>query len=334
MHAVVCREYGPIDRLKYENIAPPPMVPGSVRIAVEAAGIAFAHLLMVAGKHQNKPPLPFVPGTDIAGTVIELAPDVEHLTIGDRVVAAIPSGGWGQEAIAPAGNAFRMPDSLSFPAALQFPGGYATVYATLAWRAALKPGEVLLVHGAGGGHGLLAVEVGKALGATVIATAGSPEKLATVKRRGADHAINYREQDFRAAVQALTDGRGADVIFDPVGGDVFDLSLRAIAPEGRIIPYGFASGRIPQIPANIVLVKNLTVVGIYWGYYMGWGKTAANPETRRKVRGLIDDLFSLCTAGKLAPEISETFPLAQYATALGLIERREAIGKIALIPPR
>ena len=333
MRAVICRAYGPVESLRLEETTTPEPGPGEARIAVKAAGISFAHTLMVAGKHQNKPALPFTPGTEAAGIVEAVGPGVDHLKEGDRVVAAISHGGWAEQAILPAANAFRIPDSLAFPAALQFPGGYATVYATLSWRAGLKPGEVLLVHGAAGGHGLIAVEIGKALGAMVIATAGSAEKLATAKRRGADHAINYREQDFREIVLGLTKGRGADVIFDPVGGDVFDLSLRSIAPEGRIIPYGFAGGRIPQIPANIVLVKNLTVVGMYWGYYMGWGKTQAPPETRVKVRALIGELFALYDQGKLKPEVTRTFPLEQFAPAMGLIERRESIGKIALIPP-
>ncbi len=328
MRAVLCRVLGsPV----LENVPDPPMVQGSVRIAVRAAGMSFANLLVINGSHQNKAPLPFVPGTEIAGVVTELAPDVvTDLRIGDRVCAGVSSGGFAEQAVVPADNVFRIPDSMDFAAATHFPTIYATAYAALVWRAALQPGEVLLVHGAAGASGLAAVEIGRFLGATVIATAGSTEKLAVARAHGADHVVDYQAGDFRAAVLALTGGRGADVVFDPVGGDVFDQSLRCIAPLGRIIPMGFASGRIPQIPANLLLVKNLTVIGLYWGIYMAWGKSQADAPTRARVRSMFGELFRLFDVGVLHPVTDIILPLADFVTGLRRIKDRSVIGKVVL----
>lgn len=328
MRAVLCRVLG---SPSVEDVPPPALVPGSARIAVHAAGMSFANLLVIQGSHQNKAPLPFIPGTEIAGTVMELAADaVTGLRIGDRVCAGVSSGGFAEQAVVPVDNVFRIPDGMDFATATQFPTIYATAYAALVWRAALQPGEVLLVHGAAGASGLAAVEIGRHLGAQVIATAGSADKLAAARAHGADHVIGYRDRGFREAVLALTGGRGADVVFDPVGGDVFDQSLRCIAPLGRIIPMGFASGRIPQIPANLLLVKNLTVIGLYWGFYMAWGKSQADPQTRARVRSLFDELFRLFEAGALRPVTDSILPLADFATGLRRIENRSVIGKIAL----
>jgi len=335
VRAVLCGAFGAIDTPKVEEIPAPPLVPGGVRIAVHAAGVSFANLLVIQGKHQNKPPLPFVPGTEIAGIVTEIAADaVGGLRVGDRVSAGLSHGGFAEEAVVPAENVFRIPDAMDFAAATQFPTIYATAYAALAWRAALKPGEVLLVHGAAGASGLAAVEIGKALGATVIATAGSADKLAVARQHGAAHAIDYRKDDFRAAVLDITGGRGADVIFDPVGGDVFDASLRCIAPLGRILPIGFASGRIPMIPANLVLVKNISVIGLYWGFYMAWGKSQADAALRTEVRGLFAELFRLFEAGALRPVTDSVLPLADFAAGLRRVESRGVIGKVVLDPRR
>lgn len=335
MRAVLCRAFGAIDTPKVEDITSPELTPGGVRIAVHAAGISFANLLVIQGKHQNKPALPFVPGTEIAGIVAELASDaVGGLCIGDRVCAGLSHGGFAEAAVAPAENVFRIPDALDFATATQFPTIYATAYAALAWRARLRQGEVLLVHGAAGASGLAAVEIGKALGATVIATAGSADKLSVVRQHGADHAIDYRQDEFRAAVLDLTGGRGADVIFDPVGGDVFDASLRCIAPLGRILPIGFASGRIPQIPANLVLVKNISVIGLYWGFYMAWGKTQADAALRAEVRGLFGELFRLYEDGALRPVTDSVLPLADFVAGLRRVESRGVIGKVVLDPRR
>jgi len=333
MRAVVGHQFGGIETLRLEEMPSPVLPPGSLRIAVRAAGVSFANLLFIAGKHQNRPDLPFIPGTEIAGTVSDIAPDVEtSLQIGDRVCAWLPSGGFAQEAIVDAANAFAIPDTLDFAAATLFPTIYATAYAGLKWRAALAEGEVLLVHGAAGASGLAAVEIGRALGAQVIATAGGARKVEMAKRQGAHHAIDYTREDFREAVLESTGGRGADVVFDPVGGDVFDRSLRCVAPLARLLPIGFASGRIPSIPANLVLVKNLTVIGLYWGFYMGAGKTRAAPAIRAQVRGLYGELFSLFEAGQQRPPVDARLPLAEFGDALGRVERREVIGKIVLEP--
>ena len=333
MRAVIGHDFGGIDALAVETVEPPRLRPGTVRIAIKAAGVSFANLLSVEGKHQNKPDLPFTPGTEIAGIVTEIAPDVTvDLQIGDRVCAGVPSGGFATEAVVAADNAFRIPQRLSFDAATLFPTIYATAYAALVWRAALQPGEVLMVHGAAGASGLAAVEIGRAVGARVIALAGSAEKLEVARAHGADHVIDYRTQDFRAAVLDLTNGRGADVVFDPVGGDIFDASLRCVAPLARLVPIGFASGRIPQIPANLVLVKNLTVIGLYWGFYMAWGKTTADAPLRARVRDLFGELFTLFNQGKLHPLVDRALPLAQFAEALRHVQTRAVIGKVVLRP--
>ena len=333
MRAVIGHRFGGIECLGLEETSSPALPAGMVRIAVRAAGVSFANLLFIAGRHQNRPELPFIPGTEIAGIVTGIALDVQNgLRVGDRVCAGLPSGGFAEEAAVDADNVFAIPDALDFAAATLFPTNYATAYAGLVWRAALAPDEVLLVHGAAGASGLAAVEIGRAVGARVIATAGGARKLETARRHGADHAIDYRADDFRAAVLDITAGRGADVVFDPVGGDVFDQSLSCVAPLARLLPIGFASGRIPEIPANLVLVKNLTVIGLYWGFYMAWGKTKADAALRTRVRQLYRELFALFEAGKLHPLVDARLPLAKFADALTRVEGREVIGKIVLEP--
>ncbi|MEW6642144.1 MAG: NADPH:quinone oxidoreductase family protein [Pseudomonadota bacterium] len=333
MRAVIGRQFGGISDLTFEDIPSPPLASGTVRISVRAAGISFANLLFIAGKHQNRPSLPFIPGTEVAGVITAIAPDARtELGIGDRVCAGLPSGGFAEEAVVDAANVFKLPDTLSFAGATVFPTIYATAYAALSWRANLAPGEHLLVHGAAGASGLAAVEVGRALGARVIATAGGERKTAAAKEYGAHHVIDHQREDFRERVLDITDGRGADVVFDPVGGETFDNSLRCIAPLGRILPIGFASGRIPQIPANIVLVKNLTVIGLYWGFYMAWGKTRADAALRSRVKLLFEDLFALHTEGKLRAPVDQVLPLGQFAEGLRRVERRDVIGKVVLTP--
>jgi len=264
--------------------------------------------------------------------VLECAPGVTHLRPGDRVAAGTRSGGFAEEVVVPQATAYRLPDEVDFVAAAHFPTIYATAYAALKWRAAVQPGEVVLVHGAAGGSGLAAVEIARCLGATVIATAGSDDKLAVVARHGAQVLINHRKGPFRDAVLAATGGRGADVIFDPVGGAIFDESLRCIAPDGRIIPMGFASGGIPQIPANLVLVKNITVIGLYWGYYVGWGRTAPPAGTDARVRAAFDEMFAWCAQGRLRPQTWRTYPMADFRQALAAIAGREVVGRVALLP--
>lgn len=333
MRAVVGRDYGGIDSLKLETTSPPAVSPTCARIAVHAAGVSFANLLVIKGEHQNKALPPFTPGTEIAGIVTELGLDAGgDLRVGDRVCAGLPSGGFAEQAVVDADNVFRIPDSLPFIQATHFPTIYATAYCALKWRAQIAAGETLLVHGGAGASGLAAVEIGAALGARVIATAGSEAKTDAALAHGATHAINYRTRTFKDEVLALTDSKGADVVFDPVGGDMFDQSLRCVAPLARVLTIGYASGRIPQIPANLLLVKNLSVIGLYWGFYMAWGKTQAAPELRARVRTMFNEMFELFEAGKIRPVVDCELPLANFADGLRRIESGEAIGKIVLTP--
>ena len=337
MRALVCHGYGPIESLRLEEIPPPELPPGHLRVAVGAAGVSFAVMLGVAGKHQNKPPLPYVPGNELAGTVREVAADVTGFKPGDRILSPARTGGFAEEVVVPAANAHRIPDALDFAAATNFPTLYPTAYGALVWKARLQPGEVLLVHGAAGGSGLTAIEVGKALGATVIASAGGADKLAVARAHGADHLIDNRSEDLRQRVLDLTGGRGADVIYDPVGGDVFDLSLRCIAPEGRLIPMGFAGGRVPQIPANILLVKNATVIGFYYGYWNGWGRENEDPGMARRramVREAMAEMLRWYEQGKLKALVAGVYPLEGVVPAFKLIEDRKVIGKAVLDPRR
>ncbi len=340
MRALVCEAYGPIESLKVMDMPKPVPGPGEVLVKVGAAGVSFAAMLGVQGKHQNKPPLPFVPGNEIAGEVVALGDGVTDLKVGQRIATGGSRGGFAEYCVTIAANAVPIPDALPYAEATNFPTLYPTAYGALKWKADLQPGEVLLVHGAGGGSGLTGIEVGKAMGATVIASAGGADKLAAAKAVGADHLIDYRTEDLRTKVLELTDGRGADVIYDPVGGDAFAASMRCVAPEGRIIPMGFASGVIPQIPANILLVKNVTVIGFYYGYYNGWGgktaPTAKEASALAKRRAMVMDaqaeLLRWFTEGKLKAMVAGKFDLADYVKAFKLIEERTVVGKAVLVP--
>ena len=340
MRALVCEAYGPIENLKIKDIPTPEPRAGEVLVRVGAAGVSFAAMLGVQGKHQNKPALPYVPGNEIAGHVVALGEGVTNLKVGQRIATGGSQGGFAEYAVTIAANAVPIPEIMPYAEATNFPTLYPTAYGALKWKANLQPGEVLLVHGAGGGSGLTGIEVGKAMGATVIASAGGADKLAAAREAGADHLIDYRSEDLRTKVLGLTDGRGADVIYDPVGGAAFEASMRCIAPEGRLIPMGFASGVIPQIPANILLVKNATVIGFYYGYYNGWGgKAASTPKEAvalAKRRALVMDaqaeLMRWFTEGKLKATISATIDLADWVKAFKLIEERTVVGKAVLVP--
>ena len=340
MRALVCEAYGPIENLKIADLPVPEPQAGEVLVRVGAAGVSFAALLGVQGKHQNKPPLPYVPGNELAGHVMKLGPGVADIAVGQRIATGVSQGAYAEYAVALAANAIPIPQTMPYAQATNFPTLYPTAYGALKWKADLQPGEVLLVHGAGGGSGLTAIEVGKAMGAVVIASAGGADKLAAARDAGADHLIDYRQEDLRARVLELTGGRGADVIYDPVGGEAFDASLRCVAPEGRLIPMGFASGTIPLIPANILLVKNLTVIGFYYGYYNGWGgrasptpkEAAALGRRRAMVAKAQQQLMHWFTQDKLKATIARTFDLADWVPAFRLIEQRTVVGKAVLVP--
>jgi len=322
MRAVVCRELSGPQSLTVEDLPDPKPGPGEVAVAVAAAGVNFADTLMVSGKYQERPELPFTPGLELAGIVTALGAGVAGLAPGDRVIGLVDRGAFAEVALVRAEELYPIPDTMDFDVAAGFPITYGTAHGGLVWRAELQPGETLLVHGAAGGVGLAAVEVGKALGAEVIATAGGPEKLEIAKAQGADHLIDYRSEDIRERVKALTGGRGAEVVFDPVGGEVFMASLRAVAWGGRLLVIGFAAGKVPEIPANLLLVKNLAVLGLYWGAY------------RQKAPDLLRAQFETLTGwhaeGRLKPRVSHRLDLAEAGQALDLLLTRKATGKVVL----
>jgi NADPH2:quinone reductase len=326
MRAVLCKEFGGYEKLVVEDVpALPDPGPGQVKLRVRAAGLNFADLLMIGGTYQEKPALPFSPGLEAAGEVMAVGSGVTRLAPGDRVLALLDHGGFAEQALAREADVYRLPDGLDDATAAGFAIAYGTAHGALRWRADLKPGETVLIHGAGGGVGLAAVEAAKAMGATVIATAGDAGKLAIARDHGADHLIDYKTEALRGRVKAICDGLGkggVDVVYDPVGGDVFDQSLRCMSWSGRLVLIGFASGTVPQIPANILLVKNLTVLGLYWGSY------------RRHRPDLLADafaeLFAWHKAGKLKPHISHSLDLDRAREALDLIKTRRSTGKVVL----
>jgi NADPH2:quinone reductase len=292
---------------------------------VRASGINFPDILMVEGKYQIKPELPFVPGLEIAGVVLEVASGVEHVRPGARVLAfARRGGGHAEEAVVPAQIVTPIADSMDFVTAAAFPVAYGTAHFALAHRGHLAAGETLLVLGAAGGVGLAAVEVGKLLGARVIAAASSEEKLTCARQHGADETINYRTESLRDRVRALTDGKGADVVFDPVGGEAFKQAVRCIGWEGRILVIGFASGNIPEVAANIILVKNFSVIGVVFGEH-SWRFPS---DTRRR----LEELLAAHAAGRLRPTVMKTYPLAEAPMALAKMSERRVMGKMVLIP--
>lgn len=318
MKAVLCEALGGPDALVVREI-PAPAAPaqGQVRVALRARGLSFADVLMIAGQYQVKPKLPFAPGGEAAGVVTEVGPGVESLREGDRVLV---TGGCVEEVVVDAGRATRLPGNVGFEVAAAFRSNYATALYAMQ-RGRLQPGEVLLVHGAAGGVGLAAVDVGKLSGATVIGTASSDEKLAVVKALGADHVIHYGN-GFRDRVKELTGGRGADVIYDPVGGDVFDESMRCIAPFGRILIVGFASGRPALAKTNHLLIKDASLIGFTIG--------ALSRHDPAWAQRNFEVLVSWLAAERIHPHVSHTLPLERTAEALQLIIDRKVIGKVVV----
>ena len=299
----------------------PPPGEGEVRLKLKACSINFPDLLMIQGKYQYKPDLPFSPGMEGSGIVTELGPGVDNVAVGDEVVAGLRVGGFAEEVNAAAAACRPIPKGMDFVKAAAYPAAYLTAYVALVIRGNLKPGETLLVHGSAGGVGLAAVEVGKLLGATVIATSASDDKLKTVKERGADHVLNVTK-GFREQVKELTGGKGADVIYDPVGGYVFDESVRCIGWNGRLLVIGFTSGRIPSVPVNMPLIKGFSVVGVRAGEY---GRR--DPEAGKENIKAID---SWASEGKIDPYVCATFPLEQAVDAMRMLQDRRAVGKVVL----
>lgn len=318
MQAVFCEKLGGPDDLVLREVAAPTPGPGEVKVALRARGVSFVDVLTIAGQYHVKRPLPFIPGGEAAGVVVQTGPGVDNVQPGDRVLAP---GGFAEEAVMAATRVTPLPASVSFESAAAFRSGYTTAYYALQ-RGRLRAGEVLLVHGAAGSVGLAAVDMGKLLGAMVIAAASTEEKLAVCKQMGADHTINYTH-GFRDQVRELTGGRGADVIYDPVGGDVFDESMRCIAPFGRILIIGFTSGRAALARTNHLLIKDAEAIGFTIG---ALGRHDPAWEQRN-----FEVLLGWLAAGRITPYVSHRLPLAQAAEALKLVIQRKVIGKAVLV---
>jgi NADPH2:quinone reductase len=310
-----------------EEVDLPPPGAGEVQVRLKACAVNFPDILMIQGKYQFKPPLPFAPGGEAAGDVVAVGPEVTEHKVGDAVVVAIRYGGFSEAVNVSARAAQPIPAHMSYAKAASFQTAYLTAYVALVPRGNLQAGETLLVHGATGGVGLAAVDLGKVLGATVIATGGTDEKLAIVKARGADHVINYTLPDgrlggFRDRVKELTDGRGADVVYDPVGGDVFDESMRCVNWNARLLTIGFTSGRWPQAAVNLILIKSLSVIGVRAGEY---GRR--EPEKGAQVH---EALFDLAESGRIDPYISASFPLEDAVSAMRMLTDRKVVGKVVV----
>jgi NADPH2:quinone reductase len=322
MRAILCRALEGPDTLELAELPEPEPGACGVRIRVRAAGVNFADGLMLQGRYQERPPLPFTPGLEVAGEIEAVGAGVQGLAPGQRVLAVLDRGGFAEKVVARADDVVPLPEGIDAVTAAGFAIAYGTAHGALRWRADLHAGETLLVHGAGSGVGLTAVECGKAIGATVIATARGADKLALAKEHGADHVLDSEAEDVKARVRELTGGIGVDVAYDPVGGAMFDASLRAIAWEGRIVVIGFASGQVPQIPANLLLVKNAAVLGFYWGSYR-----KHDPE---RLRAGFRELFAWHRAGRIRPHVSVTLPLEATAEAIRRLVDRRAVGKVVV----
>lgn len=324
MKALVCNTVtDDFSGLSVQDVPVPVVGEGEVLVRVKAASVNFPDLLMSQGRYQMKPELPFTQGMECAGIVETVGEGVSAFSPGDRVVGGNKTGAFAEFALLPASSLSLVPDNMGFAEAAAYPAAYLTAYVALVRRANLQPGETLLVHGASGGVGMAAVDVGKLLGATVIATSASDAKLDKVIAHGADYAINVA-QGFRDKVKTLTGGRGADVIFDPVGGDVFDESVRCIAFDGRLLVVGFTSGRIPEVKANMPLIKGFSVVGVRAGEY---GRRF--PERGKEN---MEAIWKWAAEGKTRPRIHAELPLKNWREAYRLLTDREVVGKVVIKP--
>lgn len=322
MRAVVCRSFGPPPDLELEEIDRPTLRDGEVRIAVHGCGVNFPDTLIIEGRYQFRPDPPFVPGCEAAGFVLEVAPDVTDVRQGDRVVALLTHGGFAEEVVTDAARVWPVPDSMDLATAAGFPFTYGTAYHALVQRAQLAAGETLLVLGAGGGVGVAAVAIGRALGARVIAIASSAEKRELAQAHGAEVALDYEPAPLKSRLMPLTSGHGVDVVFDAVGGAVAEQALRSIAWNGRYLVVGFASGSIPQMPLNLVLLKGCSIVGVFWGEAM-----RREPEVHRENFRALAELYA---CGKLAPAITEYAGIERVPEAIAALRDRRATGKIVV----
>jgi NADPH2:quinone reductase len=327
MKAIVCEAWGPPSSLQLRDMPSPVPGPKQVVVLTRAAAVNFPDALIVAGKYQAKPPFPFSPGGELSGEIIAIGEEVKRLAVGDKVVGVTAYGAYAQEVLVDATNVIPLPRSIS-DEDLELAGSFVLTYGTslhaLKDRAQVQAGETLLVLGAGGGVGLAAVEIGKLLGMRVIAAASSTEKLAAARERGADETIDYTSEDLRERIKALTEGRGVDVVYDPVGGDFAEPALRSVAWRGRYLVVGFAAGDIPKIPVNLLLLKGSSLVGVFWGDFVR-REPALNVENMTL-------LFTWLHERKIHPLISKRYPLSQASHALDALLGRQAIGKLVVLP--
>ena len=322
MRAIVCRELGPPSVLRLEEWPEPDLGPGQARVKINAAGINFPDILTVEGSYQHRPALPFIAGFETAGEVIEVAPDVTKVAPGDRVMMGVRPGGFAEQAVVDADALLPTPAPFDDITAAAFRVTYVTAYHCLLQRGRLQAGEWVLINSATGGVGLAAVEIAKLHGARIIATGGDDEKLKVARAYGADHVINYRQGEFRDQVKEITGGAGVNLVYDSVGGDVFDQSLRCMAWHGRLVVIGFTSGRIPQLSLNYALIKGLSIIGCRAGEARRNDPEAGEQE--------ISDLLALANAGKLHPHVSHVLPLEHAVEGMQLLLDRKVIGKAVL----
>jgi len=321
MRAILCKELGPANTLVIDDIPSPEPGKGQVKVRVKAAGLNFPDTLIIEGKYQIKPELPFSPGGEMAGEVIAVGEGVQRFKPGQRVMGLTGYGAFAEEILVPESNLIPVPDGMNDHTAAAFSMVYGTSYHALKQRANIQPGETLLVLGASGGVGLAAVELGKAMGATVIAAASSAEKLEVAKEAGADDLINYAEEDLKDALKQRYP-KGVDVIYDPVGDKFTEAAIRNMAWNGRLLIVGFAAGDIPKIPANLALLKGCSIIGVFWGAF-----TQKEPQTN--IQNIME-LMQLFTQGKINPRISQVFPFEEYEQALAALTSRTAKGKVVL----
>ena len=324
MKALICREYGPIEGLKVEEVASPHPGPNEVVVEVKASSLNFPDALLVQGLYQVKPPLPFSPGMELAGIVKEVGPAVRGAKIGDRVIASPGRGGFAQECLVPADRLSPLPSGMDFETASAFVLTYCTSLHALKDCGHLEPGETLVVLGASGGTGTSAIEIGKAMGAKVIAAASSEEKLAFCKELGADETIDYEKSDLRQRILDLTGGKGADVVYDPVGGAYTEAALRATAWRGRLLVIGFASGTIPAVKLNLALLKERSLIGVYWGEW-----TQRDPAGQRRN---VEQLAAWFAEGKIKPAVMERVSLEEAPAAMQRLLQRKVKGKVVVVP--
>lgn len=322
MKAVLCESFGPAENLTLAEIQAPELKPGHVIVDIRSCALNFPDVLMVEGKYQSLPPFPFTPGGEFAGVVSSVADDVSAWRVGDEVFAGCGNGAMAEQICVNAGSLRPKPANMTFAQASGITTTYGTSYYALKQRANLQPGETLLVLGAAGGVGLAAVELGKAMGARVIAAASSPEKLAVAQQAGADELIDYSDGELKEKVKALTDGKGADVIYDPVGGPLFDQCMRCVNWEGRVLIVGFVGGDIPRVPTNLILLKSCQVVGVFYGAFSG----RFPAENEQNFAELID----MFQSGKLQGLVGAEYALDEYVDALNCLSQRRAVGKVVV----